>query len=63
MVALTASRRGLGKPMLEVGQDIREMAPNERGYLGDRREPAVGGVPESAGEERLRGRETFDLMF
>ncbi len=46
---------GIGEPVPEVGQDIREVALDQLGHLGYRLQPAVGGAPEPAGEERLRG--------
>jgi hypothetical protein len=39
----------------EVGQDVREVALDELGHRSHRLQPAVGGAPEPAGEERMRG--------
>jgi len=46
---------GVGEPVPEVGQDVGEVALDQLGHRGHRLQPAVGGAPEPAGEERLRG--------
>jgi len=45
---------GIGQPVPEVGEDVREVALNELGHLDHRRQLAVGGAPEPASEERRR---------
>jgi len=48
---------GVGEPVPEVGQDVREVALDQLGHRGHGSQPTVGGAPEPAGEERLRGPE------
>ena len=46
---------GVGEPVPEVGQDVREVALDQLGHRRHRLQSAVGGAPEPVSEERLRG--------